>query len=1423
MKKMTGLKKWWTAGVTVLIGAMLFAAPAAAATGVNVTAHSKADIRSYIAANGPESTAVTYAVEPVTTAPYAPGKLSDETQLNALKQLNVIRYIAGLNDNVTLDASYSEMVQAGVLINAVNNQYSSGPIELSHKPAKPADMDNALYQLGYTGAKKSNLAWNYRTLVDAVNGWMGDDDDDNIEVVGHRRWMLNPPMSKAGFGKVGAYSAIYAHDSSGSGNETGVTWPAQMMPVDLFPASYPWSISMGSSVPSTVRVTLKRRFDNKEWSFYAGTEDGYFNVNNDYFGQPGCIIFRPKDAGRYYNGDIFDVTITGLSSPVSYTVEFFSMEEMTSLSYPKESYAIPVDSTYSYIRPASEPSIAILENRITYESSDPEIAKVDENGYITGVKRGRATITAHAAGLAASCEILVTESIAGGEITFANPEAICYQGGSDVEPDPVVTFGDETLTKDTDYEIYYYSSNWSVSTESRPASVTIKGKGLFTGTLSGNFMILPADIANIEASLPDELDYTYSGSEYKPSSYLYLEATYFGNDVYSSSYTVSYEDNINAGTAYMVLTGKGNYVGTKKVPFTIKPRELTGSSSVRGSLAGSAFTYTGGEICPEETISWSGTALVRDTDYTVAYENNVNVPESAEAAQPAAVITGKGNYAGTVKLPFAINPVALTDAMLSELSDETYTGAALEPAVTVTWSEKVLEEGTDYTLAYEDNVDAKEKSGKSAGAVVTGKGNFAGTARALFTITPASLADATVSIEDATYTGDLIEQPAEVLFGKTPLTEDEDFTVSYTDNLNAGTAQAVLTGKGNFTGSVSKAFEILKASVAGAEITVPDVVYTGSEVEPALQVTLGGRALIPDEDYTAVYMSNTQVGTATVTISGVNNYKDAASETFAITKADLADVSLDEMAPVIYTGEAFTPVPVLTWYGAALEKDADFTLAYEDNTDAGTARVTVTSTADSSFKGTRTLTFSILPCPVNTAQVTVGDGGVYDGSEHRADVAVAMKGAPLAEGTDYSLTYTNATNAGTATVRIEGAGNYSGLVTKQYVLRPADLSEAVLGEIQDQTYTGKAIKPAVTLTFDGKALVQDTDFTLSGTDNVNVGTASVKAAGIGNYTGETAAATFAILPRNIAEAAAEKIADQLYTGQALEPAVSLAYDGKKLAAGTDFEVTAYENNTATGTASVTVEGRNNFGGSKTLTFNILEKLPEEEKKNDPAAPAGQAVTGPEGAEGALPSAAAVKTALLAGPASMTDKNDPAGSTFGLLQLKFKKATKSAITISWKKVPGAARYTVYGNACGTKMRELKTVTGASFTEKKLKKGKYYKYLVIAETEDGKAAAISKVVHIATKGGKVGNDKSVKITSKKTLKLKAGKSAKIKAKAVPASSKLKVKKHRKLKYESSDPSKATVSAAGKVTAKAKGSCTIYVYAQDGVSAKVKVIVS
>jgi len=187
----------------------------------------------------------------------------------------------------------------------------------------------------------------------------------------------------------------------------------------------------------------------------------------------------------------------------------------------------------------------------------------------------------------------------------------------------------------------------------------------------------------------------------------------------------------------------------------------------------------------------------------------------------------------------------------------------------------------------------------------------------------------------------------------------------------------------------------------------------------------------------------------------------------------------------------------------------------------------------------------------------------------------------------------------------------------------------------------------------------------------------------------------------------------------------------------------------------------------------------------------------------------------------SDENDPAGSSFSLLQACAKKVTKKSITIAWKRVPGASSYTVYGNKCGkgNKYQKLATVSGALYVHKKLKKGTYYKFLIVANG-GGRARAVSKTIHVATTGGKVGNNKSVKITSKKMVTLKKGKTAKIKAKAVAKSEKLKVKKHRKLAFETDDPKVATVNKGGKIKAVGKGNCTIYIYAQDGVFTKVKV---
>lgn len=189
-------------------------------------------------------------------------------------------------------------------------------------------------------------------------------------------------------------------------------------------------------------------------------------------------------------------------------------------------------------------------------------------------------------------------------------------------------------------------------------------------------------------------------------------------------------------------------------------------------------------------------------------------------------------------------------------------------------------------------------------------------------------------------------------------------------------------------------------------------------------------------------------------------------------------------------------------------------------------------------------------------------------------------------------------------------------------------------------------------------------------------------------------------------------------------------------------------------------------------------------------------------------------------------SDPKGSTFGILSAKQKKAAKNSISITWNKVKGAKSYSIYANKCGktNPYNYLTSVSGTSYTQKNLKKGTYYKYLVAAFNGSGKLIATAKTLHITTAGGKNGNFKKVTTAAKKdkvTLK-KKGKSFKLKAKAIPESKKRKVNVHRGMKYESSNTKIATVNAGGKITAKKKGTCFVYAYAQSGAYKKIKVTV-
>ncbi len=240
-------------------------------------------------------------------------------------------------------------------------------------------------------------------------------------------------------------------------------------------------------------------------------------------------------------------------------------------------------------------------------------------------------------------------------------------------------------------------------------------------------------------------------------------------------------------------------------------------------------------------------------------------------------------------------------------------------------------------------------------------------------------------------------------------------------------------------------------------------------------------------------------------------------------------------------------------------------------------------------------------------------------------------------------------------------------------------------------------------------------------------------------------------------------------------------------------------------------------------------------KPDPAQQKGSDGT----ALGSGASVAAAEKAIT----NMKNDNDPAGSLFSRIKLNSKKQSTKTIQLQWKKVKGAKKYIIYGNACGkaNRMKKIATVKTNKFTVKKvakgkLKKGTYYKFILVAANGKDTVVSSSKVIHVATKGSKkkANNTKIVvksnvdkkgkklkkyKITN--GIKLKVKKTAKLKVTAIKAK-KTTVRKHVGIRYESTNKKVATVSKKGVIKGKAKGKCKVYAYAQNGLYKAVTVTV-
>ena len=296
--------------------------------------------------------------------------------------------------------------------------------------------------------------------------------------------------------------------------------------------------------------------------------------------------------------------------------------------------------------------------------------------------------------------------------------------------------------------------------------------------------------------------------------------------------------------------------------------------------------YTGSPVRPAITVTARGKALVAGTDYVKAYRANVN------AGTGTVVVTGRGGYTGRTTATFTIHRAPASNLQVTGIdASYDYGGKEVTPNPTVRFGPKQLVAGRDYSVSYRDN----DKPG-SASLVITGQRNFEGTKTVPFTIRQAtprktSLANATVSVKSATYTGKKLQPKVTVKVNGKTLKCGSDYKVKYASNTNAGKGKATVTGIGAYMGSKTSSFKIAGRPIAKAHISAIDSqLWTGKQLKPKVKVTYAKKKLKAGRDYAVTYKNNVKTGKATAVIKGKGNYAGIKKTTFRIVNAgdDLA-------------------------------------------------------------------------------------------------------------------------------------------------------------------------------------------------------------------------------------------------------------------------------------------------------------------------------------------------------------------------------------------------------------------------------------------------------------------------------------------------------------------------------------------------------
>lgn len=583
----------------------------------------------------------------------------------------------------------------------------------------------------------------------------------------------------------------------------------------------------------------------------------------------------------------------------------------------------------------------------------------------------------------------------------------------------------------------------------------------------------------------------YNGSAYTPTPEV-REGTKVLK--LNTDYTLTYSNNVNAGTATITLRGQGDYGGKRDINFTIKPKSIEGSNTTI-TINPTSYVFDGNQKTPSVTVKdvARNKTLTMDSDYTRVYGDNISGTGRVS-------VNGINNYTGNVSINFVIEDVIVYVATGDNghnvyINDNFSHHEAHENTYSVITQPTCSNYGSGKNkcnlCGYESVKRIEKVAHTETSSTTPATCTEPGYKRVYCSVCETDLGSYTIPA-----TGHTPKSTWET-------TETQHWKLCRVCEQLATTKEEHSDANSDGYCDVCNYFSGIPVSTLTVA-SIPDVIYKGSAHTPTPQVKDGNKVLTINTDYTLTYSNNINAGVATITLKGKGNYGGTRAFKFNIRQKSIADGNTNiTLSQTTYTYDGNAKTPSVTVKDIArnlnLTNNTDYTFSFNNNTNAGTANVSVVGKGN--YTGNVLVNFTI-----NKKSVAVP---TYADKTYNGNVQSI---SALATGYKFSGGTTSATNVGTYTTTAVLDSNYiwndntveNKTITWKILPRTmASNVSAILNETVF-TYDGTLKKPGVTVHDNpyNKDLTENVHYKLTYTENVNVGTGKVKVEGINNYSGE---------------------------------------------------------------------------------------------------------------------------------------------------------------------------------------------------------------------------------------------------------------------------------------------------------------------------------